>query len=230
MNPLEPIAVQSPAACPPVPRPVRLLLVDDHPVVRAGLQAVLAAAAGIAVVGEAGGAADAVALAGYPGPARPDVVLMDLNHGAGDGAEATRLIRALPEPTPRVLVLTTYDSDADIIRAVEAGATGYLLKDAEPEDLLRAIRTAATGETVLAPPVASRLVSRMRAPVEALTRREAEILRLVAEGHSNRAVAKSLFVTEATVKSHLVHVFAKFAVDSRTAAVAEARRRGVLRD
>ncbi|OIV35923.1 DNA-binding response regulator [Mangrovactinospora gilvigrisea] len=205
---------------------VRVVLVDDHPVVRAGLRALLAAADGIEVVGEAGSADEAVARAAAGGA---DVVLMDLNlGGGGDGAEATRRIRALPEPRPRVLVLTTYDSDADILRAVEAGATGYLLKDAEPEELLRALRTAASGETVLAPVVASRLVSRMRDPAPALTSREAEILRLVAEGRSNRAIARGLFVTEATVKSHLVHVFTKLGVDSRTAAVAEARRRGLL--
>ncbi|MCF2527763.1 response regulator [Yinghuangia soli] len=211
---------------------LRVLLVDDHPIVRTGLRALLAASPGVTLVGEAPDGERGVALAGAAGEGDgvgPDVVLMDLQLGAGiDGAEATRRIRALPEP-PRVLVLTTYDTDADIVRAIEAGATGYLLKDAEPADLLAAIRAAARGETVLAPPVASRLVSRMREPDRNLTPREAEIVQLVADGHANRAIAKRLFVTEATVKSHLVHVFGKLGVESRTAAVAEARRRGILR-
>ncbi|GAB3149523.1 response regulator transcription factor [Micromonospora sonneratiae] len=205
---------------------IRVLLVDDHPIVRGGLRAALDAAPGITVVGEAAtgeAALDRIA------ELRPDLVLMDLQLGAGiDGAEATRRIRQLAQP-PRVLILTTYDSDADILPAIEAGATGYLLKDAEPADLLAAIRTAATGETVLAPSVATRLVSRVRSPGRTLTPRETEILQMVADGQSNQAIARRLFITEATVKSHLVQVFAKLGVDNRTAAAAEARRRGTIR-
>lgn len=205
---------------------IRVLLADDHPVVRAGLRAVLADADGIEFVGEAADGAKAVELTERD---RPDVVLMDLQLGKGiDGVEATRRICAGPSAA-RVLVLTTYDSEADILRAIEAGATGYLLKDAQPGDLVRAIRTAATGQTVLAPPIASRLGSRNRVPGTALTPRETEILRLAAQGASNRAIARELFITEATVKSHLVQVFTKLGVDNRTAATVEGRRRGVIR-
>lgn len=205
---------------------ITVLIVDDHPIVRGGLRAAFDADEGIDVLGAAGTGEAAVELAERT---RPDVVLMDLNLGAGiDGAETTRRLRALPTP-PRVLILTTYDSEADILRAIEAGATGYLLKDAEPADLRAAIRTAARGETVLAPSVATRLVSRVRKPARNLTPRETEVLQMVAEGSGNRAIARALFITEATVKSHLVQVFAKLGVDSRTAATAEARRRGVIR-
>lgn len=205
---------------------ISVLLVDDHPIVRAGLRAALGADPGLHVVGEAAGGDEAVRLARE---LRPDVVLMDLQLGPGiDGAAATARVRELPEP-PRVLILTTYDSDADILRAIEAGAIGYLLKDAEPADLLRALRAAAAGETVLAPAVATRLVSRERAPGISLTPREAQVLQLVAGGHSNSAIARRLFISEATVKSHLVQVFAKLGVDNRTAATAEGRRRGVIR-
>ncbi|GIG64915.1 response regulator [Phytomonospora endophytica] len=205
---------------------ITVLIVDDHPIVRGGLRAAFDADEGIEVMGDAGTGEAAVDLAAR---ARPDVVLMDLQLGAGiDGAETTRRLRALPEP-PRVLILTTYDSEADILRAIEAGATGYLLKDAEPADLRAAIRTAARGETVLAPSVATRLVSRVRRPERTLTPRETEVLQMVAAGSGNRAIARALFITEATVKSHLVQVFAKLGVDSRTAATAEARRRGVIR-
>ncbi|GAB4053667.1 response regulator [Catellatospora paridis] len=205
---------------------ISVLLVDDHPIVRAGLRATLAADPGLRVVGEASGGDEAVRLARA---LRPDVVLMDLQLGPGsDGATATARVRELPDP-PRVLILTTYDSDADILRAIEAGAIGYLLKDAEPADLLRGLRAAAAGETVLAPSVATRLVSRERAPGISLTPREAQVLQLVAGGHSNSAIARQLFISEATVKSHLVQVFAKLGVDNRTAATAEGRRRGVIR-
>lgn len=209
-----------------MPEPIRVLIVDDHPVVRQGLRAALAGHDGVEVVGDvAGGEA---ALDVVPG-LRPDVVLMDLHLGAGiDGAEATRRLTQLGEP-PRILVLTAYESEADILRAIEAGATGYLLKDAEPADLLAAVRTAAAGETVLAPSVATRLVSRMQAPGRALTARETQILQLVAEGAANAEIARSLFITEATVKSHLVQVFTKLDVESRTAAAAEGRRRGLIR-
>ncbi|MFD6245882.1 response regulator [Streptomyces roseolus] len=205
---------------------VRLLLADDHPVVRAGLRAVLDTEPDFTVVGEAATAERAVALATAGGV---DVVLMDLQFGAGmHGSEATAAITAVPGG-PRVLVLTTYDTDADILAAVEAGASGYLLKDAPPEELAAAVRTAAAGQSALAPAVAHRLMDRMRTPAEALTKRELEVLQLVGEGLSNQQISKVLFLSQATVKSHLVHVFAKLGVDSRTAAVAAARERRLIR-
>ncbi|NML51308.1 response regulator transcription factor [Streptomyces sp. R302] len=205
---------------------VRLLLADDHPVVRAGLRAVLDTEPGFTVVAEAATAERAVELAAAGGV---DVVLMDLQFGAGmHGSEATAAITAVPGG-PRVLVLTTYDTDADILAAVEAGASGYLLKDAPPEELAAAVRTAAAGQSALAPAVAHRLMDRMRTPAEALTKRELEVLQLVGEGLSNQQISKVLFLSQATVKSHLVHVFAKLGVDSRTAAVAAARERRLIR-
>ncbi|WP_027501143.1 response regulator [Rhodococcus sp. UNC363MFTsu5.1] len=205
---------------------LRLLLVDDHPVVRAGLRALLSSHEGLDVVAEAASGEQALELVETT---RPDVVLMDLRLGAGmDGAQSTEAIMARPDP-PRVVVLTTYDTDADILRAVEAGAAGYLLKDSDPQVLLDAVWAASRGETVLNPDVAQRLYRRIREPRVDLSARETEIVRLVADGLSNRAIAKQLFVTEATVKSHLVHVFSKLGVDSRTAAVAAARERGLLR-
>ncbi|MFD4374519.1 response regulator [Streptomyces sp. NPDC058486] len=208
------------------PETVRLLLADDHPVVRAGLRAVLDTEPGFTVVGEAATAERAVELAAAGGV---DVVLMDLQFGAGmHGSEATAAITAVPGG-PRVLVLTTYDTDADILAAVEAGASGYLLKDAPPEELAAAVRTAAAGQSALAPAVAHRLMDRMRTPAEALTKRELEVLQLVGEGLSNQQISKVLFLSQATVKSHLVHVFAKLGVDSRTAAVAAARERRLIR-
>lgn len=205
--------------------PLRIVLVDDHPVVRAGLRALLTSHDGIEVVGEAASgerALDAVA------DLRPDVVLMDLRLGEGmDGARATAAIVANPDP-PRVVVLTTYGTDTDILRAVEAGASGYLLKDSDPQVLVDAVWAAARGETVLDPDVAQRLYRRIRRPRVELSARETEIVGLVAQGLSNRAIAKALFVTEATVKSHLVHVFSKLGVDSRTAAAAVARERGIV--
>ncbi|MEV4945496.1 response regulator transcription factor [Streptomyces sp. NPDC053755] len=205
---------------------VRLLLADDHPVVRAGLRAVLDTEPDFAVVGEAATAERAVELAAAGGV---DVVLMDLQFGAGmHGSEATAAITAVAGG-PRVLVLTTYDTDADILAAVEAGACGYLLKDAPPEELAAAVRTAAAGQSALAPAVAHRLMDRMRTPSEALTRRELEVLQLVGEGLSNQQISKRLFLSQATVKSHLVHVFAKLGVDSRTAAVATATARRLIR-
>ncbi|MFJ8297564.1 response regulator [Streptomyces sp. NPDC094447] len=205
---------------------IRLLLADDHPVVRAGLRAVLDTEPDFAVVAEAATAERAVELAGAGGV---DVVLMDLQFGAGmHGSEATAAITAAPGG-PKVLVLTTYDTDADILATVEAGASGYLLKDAPPEELAAAVRTAAAGQSALAPAVAHRLMDRMRTPAEALTKRELEVLQLVGEGLSNQQISKVLFLSQATVKSHLVHVFAKLGVDSRTAAVAAATARRLIR-
>ncbi|MFF4323543.1 response regulator [Streptomyces sp. NPDC001568] len=205
---------------------IRLLLADDHPVVRAGLRAVLDTEPDFEVVAEAATAERAVELAA----AEPvDVVLMDLQFGAGmHGSAATAAITARAGG-PRVLVLTTYDTDADILAAVEAGAAGYLLKDAPPEELAAAVRTAAAGQSALAPAVALRLMDRMRTPAEALTKRELEVLQLVADGLSNQQISKRLFLSQATVKSHLVHVYAKLGVDSRTAAVAVAGSRRLIR-
>ena len=205
---------------------VRVLVVDDHPVVRAGLRALLAVDARVDVVGEAASGEEALVVARAR---RPDVVLMDLQLGAGlDGVAATRALRADPDG-PRVLILTTYDTDADIVRAVEAGAAGYLLKDTPPATLVAAVERAARGETVLAPRAAEVLVGHMRDPRPALSDREGQVLARVAAGHSNREIARELLISEATVKTHLVHVFDKLGVDSRTAAVAVAREQGLLR-
>lgn len=204
---------------------IRLLIADDHPVVRAGLRALFATETDLDVVGEAATGELAVeqSLTGV------DIVLMDLQFGGGmQGAEATRRIRSA-DGAPHVLVLTNYDTDADILGAVEAGASGYLLKDAPPAELIAAVRAAARGESALAPRVAGRLEARQNSSGEALTTREAEVLGLVADGCSNRAIAKALFLSEATVKSHLVHIFTKLQVSSRTAAVASARDRGYIR-
>ena len=213
---------------------VRVLLVDDHPVVRSGLRAVLEATGRVEVVGEAASGEQALAL--VPST-RPDVVLMDLNLGEGiDGVTTTTRILAGADRHPRegarvpaVLILTTYDHDTDIVRAVEAGAAGYLLKDASPETIADAVAAAARGETVLASGLAQRLVTRMRAPSgPTLTPRELEVLRLVSGGASNRAIARELFVSEATVKTHLVRIYEKLGVDNRTAAVAAGRERELL--
>ncbi|GEE01848.1 DNA-binding response regulator [Gordonia spumicola] len=207
---------------------IRVMIVDDHPVVRAGLRAVLGAVADVEVIAEAGSAADAVDTA--TGTAL-DVVLMDLRlHGAdptADGVYATQAIRALADP-PNVLILTTYQSDVDIVRAVDAGAVGYLLKDAAPDVLVGAIRSAAAGETVLGPAVAARLLSRVTSPDTALTGRELEIVQQLAAGGTNREIARRLVISEATVKSHLVHVFDKLGVNSRTKVIAAARERGLI--
>ncbi|MEU3498028.1 response regulator [Kitasatospora cineracea] len=209
---------------------IRVLVVDDHPVVRRGLRAMVDELPEVTAVGEAAdGAAALDLLAGLPADRRPDVVLMDLQMGTGmHGVEATRRITALPDP-PAVLVLTTYSTDADILAAVEAGATGYLLKDAPPEDLAAAIQATARGETVLAPPVAARLLGRVRAGRPSLSPREAEILQLLAEGLPNRQISKRLFISEATVKTHLVHIYDKLGVDSRTSAIAAGLAAGLIR-
>ncbi|MGW1060841.1 response regulator [Micromonospora rubida] len=205
---------------------IRLLLADDHPVVRAGLRAVLETEPGFTIVAEAATAEGAVTRAAE---GDIDVVLMDLQFGKGmNGAEATAVITARPG-APRVLIVTTYGTDADVVPAIEAGATGYLLKDAPPEDLAAAVRTAAAGRSALAPAVADRLMNRLRTPRAALTRREVEVLVLVAEGLSNQAVGRRLHLTEGTVKSHLAHVYAKLGVDSRTAAVVAATDLGLIR-
>ncbi len=207
-------------------RPLRLLLVDDHPVVRRGLRAMFDERAEMEVVAEAADGREALAvLAGTA----VDVVLMDLRMGGGmDGADATRAIGELPDAPP-VLVLTTYDSDADILAAVEAGAAGYMLKDAPPDRLCEAVSAAARGETALSPGVAARLVGRLRTPRTALSPRETEILHLLARGLSNRALSRELFVSEATVKTHLGHIYDKLGVDNRTAAISVAMERGILR-
>ncbi|MEO7127221.1 MAG: response regulator transcription factor [Nakamurella sp.] len=206
--------------------PIRILLVDDHPVIRAGLRAVLDAESDLRVVADTGDPDDGVRRASAGGV---DVVLMDLQFGGEmRGADATRRITERPD-APRVLVLTTYDTDTDILDAIEAGATGYLLKDAPPEDLAAAVRTAAAGRSALAPRVATRLMDRMRQPATTLSSREVEVLQLVADGRSNQQIAAHLFISQATVKSHLVHIYSKLGVDSRTAAVATAVERGLIR-
>ncbi len=204
---------------------VRVLVVDDHPVVRGGVVGWLAAQPDLEVVGEAGDGLEALALVAGTSP---DVVLMDLRMPRMDGVTATERICAA-HPGVRVLVLTTYDTDADIVRAVEAGAGGYLLKDTPLPQLADAVRAAARGETVLAPPVAARLVSRMRAPAaDAPTARELEVLAGVARGLTNAEIGRQLFIGEATVKTHLLRVFAKLGVDDRTRAVLVAVERGLL--
>ena len=204
--------------------PITVLIVDDHPVVRAGLRGMLANEADIEVVGEAASAEEAVVMTHALNPV---VVLMDLRMPGG-GVEATvRLAEQKPES--RVLVLTTYGSDDQILSAVEAGATGYLLKHAERGELLQAIRSAAVGETVLAPSVAARLTKRVRSPKrDSLSTREAEVLRLVARGLTNSAIGAALFISEATVKTHLLRIFGKLGVDDRTAAVMAAINRGLI--
>ncbi|MGB3329353.1 MAG: response regulator transcription factor [Thermomicrobiales bacterium] len=208
-------------------RPIRILIVDDHPVVRTGLAGMLAGVAAFAVVGEAEdgvrGVAAALAL-------EPDVVLMDLRMPNLDGVGAIEQIRQ-QQPTTNVLVMTTYDSDADILRAIEAGATGYLLKDTPREELFQAVRATATGKPWLAPSVASRLMRRVRNEGdgnEALSAREIEVLQIAARGGGNKEIARELSISEATVKSHLNHIYRKLDVPDRTAAVTVALERGDL--
>ncbi|MFI9172518.1 response regulator [Streptomyces lincolnensis] len=204
---------------------VHILIVDDHPVVRFGLRGMLEAYDDLRVVGEAGSGDEAIVLASTT---RPDVVLMDLRMPGTDGATATARIRQ-EHPGIRVLVLTTYEGDADILPAIEAGATGYLLKDTPIGTLTDAIRAAARGETVLAPPVAARLVTYLQAPAgEQLTPREVQVLGLVARGLSNSEIGQQLYIGEATVKTHLLRTFVKLGVNDRTAAVTVALSRGLL--
>lgn len=208
--------------------PLHILLVDDHPVVRHGLRAMFTERDDMLVAAEAADGQAALDIV-VDGSRRVDIVLMDLQMGAGiDGVTATRRIAALPDPPP-VLVLTTYDTDADILAAVEAGATGYMLKDAPPDRLCEAVRSAARGQTALDPGVAARLVDRLRSPRPVLSPREVEILRLLSRGLANRAIARELFISEATVKTHLVHIFGKLGVDNRTAAITTALERGIIR-
>jgi DNA-binding NarL/FixJ family response regulator len=206
---------------------VRVLVVDDHPVVRSGLVALLSVEPDLAVVGEAGNGDEALArLAASPA----DVVLMDLRMPGTDGVAATAGIVA-HHPGTRVLVLTTFDTDDDILRAVEAGASGYLLKDTPSDQLVDAIRSAARGETVLAPPVAARLMGRVRGTTmtaEALTPREVQVLAAVGRGLTNADIGRELYIGEATVKTHLLRVFQKLGVDDRTRAVTVAIERGIL--
>jgi DNA-binding NarL/FixJ family response regulator len=205
-----------------------VLVVDDHPVVRSGLIGMLAVTDDIEVVGEAGDGEEALALVEST---RPDVVLMDLRMPRRDGVSATGAIVS-GYPATKVLVLTTYDTDTDILHAVEAGATGYLLKDTPHAELLDGIRAASRGETVLAPPVAARLMSRLRTPAAPgavqPSPRELEVLAAVARGLSNAEIGRELFIGEATVKTHLQRLFTKLDVDDRTRAVTVAIERGLL--
>jgi len=215
---------------------IRLLIVDDHPVVRDGLRGMFTGEPGFEVVGEAGDGVEAVRKAEE---LTPDVVLMDLRMPGGDGVTAITRIAELGLPS-KVLVLTTYDTDSDVLPAIEAGATGYLLKDALQDELFRAVRSAARGEAVLSPSVATRLLGQMRtaaapapagtaADQEPLSPRELEVLSLIARGSTNREAAAKLFISEATVKTHLLHIYAKLGVKDRAAAVAEAFERGHLK-
>jgi DNA-binding NarL/FixJ family response regulator len=204
---------------------IRVLIVDDHPVVRDGLRGVLEADPEFEVVGEAGDGAEALArVAATP----VDVVLTDLRMPRMGGVEAIQAL-ATQAPEVRVLVLTTYDTDADVLPAIEAGATGYLLKDAPRDELLRAVRAAHRGESVLSPTVAGRLMGNIRKPAQAaLSDRELDVLKLIAGGATNKEAARKLFISEATIKTHLLHVYDKLGVRDRAAAVGEAHKRGLL--
>ncbi|MFI7679012.1 response regulator [Actinophytocola sp. NPDC049390] len=204
---------------------ISLLIVDDHPVVRDGLRGMFTADPRFEVLAEAGDGAEAIAAAEK---LRPDVVLMDLRMPRTDGVTAIKELAKRGVPS-RVLVLTTYDTDSDVLPAIEAGATGYLLKDAPREELFRAVEAAAQGQAVLSPSVATRLMGQMRQPAsEPLSQRELEVLELIARGSTNREAARQLFISEATVKTHLLHVYAKLGVNDRAAAVATAFSRGYL--
>jgi DNA-binding NarL/FixJ family response regulator len=201
---------------------IRLLIADDHPVVRDGLSGIFGGADDFEVVGLASDGEEAVELARR---LKPDVVLMDLRMPRMDGVTAIRRLA----PEQRILVLTTFDADTDVLPAIEAGATGYLLKDAPRSELYRAVRAAARGEAVLSPPVATRVLRAARSDEPALSAREIEILELVARGTTNREAAERLFISEATVKTHLIHIYAKLGVPDRASAVAAAYDRGLLR-
>lgn len=203
---------------------ITVLLVDDHPVVRSGLRAVLESDS-VHVVGEAATGEEAIALAAH---LHPDVVLCDLRLGAGiDGVQTTAALRSL-EPAPAVLILTTFDRDAEILGAIEAGAAGYLLKDVAPDVIIEGILRAAGGDMFLAPDLADRVLKGMRNPLPKLTEREVEVLRLLATGAANKEIARALFVTEATVKSHIAHIFTKLNVDSRSRAIHFAQETGLV--
>lgn len=204
---------------------IMIMLVDDHPVVREGLRGMLAAEPDLSVIGQAGSGDEAIALARLR---RPDVILMDLRMPGLDGASATERILAESDHS-KIVVLTTYETDADILRAVEAGASGYLLKDASLAELAGAIRAAARGETVLASSVAGKLVNQVRNPTgPGLSGREVEVLALVAKGMTNAEIGRALHISEATVKTHLLRTFGKLDVSDRTAAVTTAMSRGLL--
>lgn len=206
--------------------PVTVLLVDDHLVVRSGLTALLATQPDLEVVAGAGSGEEALVLVEKHSPA---VVIMDLAMGAGmDGIEAIKQLRRRNRGQA-IIVFTTYDSDADIVRAVDAGAMGYLLKDASPEEIFAAVRGAVQGRSVMSPPVASRLFQQLRNPEAVLTPREAELLSLLTEGLSNRELGQRLFISEATVKTHLAHIYAKLGVETRAAAISTAIRREGMR-
>lgn len=206
---------------------IRIVLVDDHPVIRAGLRALIEGQDDLVVVAEAEDLEQALVVVTDQ---RPDLVLMDLNLGEDQagGVEVTAAVRALPDP-PEVLVLTTYDTEADILRVLDAGARGYLLKDAPPAELFAGIRATARGETVLAPSVAATLVRRTTSGANTITEREVEVLELLSRGLGNKEIARELFVSEATVKSHLSHIYTKLAVDTRAGAVAAAIERRIIR-
>ena len=204
---------------------IRILLVDDHPVVRAGIEGILNSQEDIEVIGEANNGAEAIELAEK---LKPDVILIDLRMPEVDGVTAIKAINGKENP-PYILVLTTYDTDADIVRAIEAGATGYLLKDTPRAEFFTAVRRVAQGESVLAPVVTSRLMERMRAPAEEqLSGREVEVLSLVSRGNGNKEIGKQLHISTATVKTHLIHIYDKLGVSDRTAAVTVALERGIL--
>jgi DNA-binding NarL/FixJ family response regulator len=203
---------------------LRILVVDDHPIVRSGITSVLATQPDFEVVGEAANGAEAVRAAAR---LAPDLVLMDLRMPVQDGVGATAEILAARRAT-RVVVLTTYASDGEVLRAIEAGAVGYLLKDVPHDELFRALRAVARGERYLAPVVTERLMARWQQPRATLTDRELDVVRCVARGDGNKEIAAALGIAEPTVKAHLVHIFEKLGVDNRTAAARAARERGLL--
>jgi DNA-binding NarL/FixJ family response regulator len=203
---------------------IRVLVADDHPIVRSGIVALLQTAPDVEVVGEATSGLEAVDLALA---LSPDLVLMDLRMPGIDGDEATARILAA-RPSVRVLILTTYESDDSILTAIEAGASGYLLKAAPQEEILAGVRSVASGEVALAPSIAALLVQRLKSPIPTLSPRETEVLTLVAAGQSNPSIAATLFISEATVKTHLLHVFEKLGVSDRTRAVTKAMELGLL--